>query len=83
MQSWGGRWCLSPRNLSSTRSLSLVCQDQVLEERDGILDQVAKIRRQAASIDPATLVRQRESRRAQAREFGVSRQQALSLDYVG
>jgi DNA invertase Pin-like site-specific DNA recombinase len=43
-------------------------------KRSLTVDQVAEIRRRAAAIDPASLVRQRESRTALAKEFGVSRQ---------
>jgi DNA invertase Pin-like site-specific DNA recombinase len=50
------------------------------------VDQVDEIRRRAAAIDPAALVRTQESRTALAKEFGVSRQtlyQALRPGYAG
>jgi DNA invertase Pin-like site-specific DNA recombinase len=50
------------------------------------VDQVDEIRRRAAAIDPAALVRTQESRTALAKEFGVSRQtlyQALRHGYAG
>jgi DNA invertase Pin-like site-specific DNA recombinase len=55
-------------------------------KRSLTVDQVAEIRRRAAAIDPASLVRTQESRTALAREFGVSRQtlyQALRPGYAG
>jgi DNA invertase Pin-like site-specific DNA recombinase len=50
------------------------------------VNQVDEIRRRAAAIDPAALVRTQESRTALAKEFGVSRQtlyQALRPGYAG
>jgi DNA invertase Pin-like site-specific DNA recombinase len=55
-------------------------------KRSLTVDQVDEIRRRAAAVDPAALVRTQESRTALAKEFGVSRQtlyQALRPGYAG